>query len=221
MNNKDLFTPEKHSEPKFKKIKVSGKWMRRRFLCSKDYIINECHGSCCEGSEDLTISLLPDEEEYFKFKGYKVEKSKLYPDQKTGLCPFKNENGLCELHNSEHKPFGCIVSPFYIKKNTLQIRNRYTLMKCHIKGRGSKKGEYAYKVFRPSLDLIFGKEEAERVCKLLDAGLENIKEAKISIEVYDKLNYLESLKTKGRVNNFLKRKIEQRTKKDKFLNKWL
>jgi len=148
-------------------IKISGKMMRWRFMCSKDYIINVCKGACC-----------------------KYE------------CPHKLENGLCKLHGTKDKPIGCIASPFFIKKGTLIIRQRYTVMKCCTH---NKTGEYAYRVFRLSLDTIFGLKEAERICKLLDAGLDNIY-AEAKDDICDELEYLESLKTKEITPNFAKQK---------------
>lgn len=68
-----------------------------------------------------------------------------------GKCPFKYQ-GLCGLHESGTKPFGCIMSPFNLNKNnTLIIRHRYISMCCY----GTKKSLPAYKVHRKSLELIF------------------------------------------------------------------
>lgn len=55
-----------------KKVKISNKWANHKFKCSRDYIINECGGSCCTGSDKVLISLLPGEEKKFKGRGYDV-----------------------------------------------------------------------------------------------------------------------------------------------------
>lgn len=71
------------------------------------------------------------------------------------------------MHGSEDKPFGCIASPFTLnKQGTLIVRNRYRLLKCY----GDEPTEPAYRVFRQSLDMLFGNEEATRLCEHLDNG---------------------------------------------------
>jgi 16S rRNA G966 N2-methylase RsmD len=172
------------------KVKVSGKWIKHKFLCSADYIKNVCHGSCCTGSNKVLISLLPDEAETQQKKGYSVsDGGLLQADFRTKKCPHINKIGFCALHGTPDKPFGCIASPFTLNQaNTLIIRNRYSLMKCH-----SEKGDYAYRVFRASLNLIFGKEESERICTYYDKNDGDI-DAFITNETYQKLKYLDNLK---------------------------
>lgn len=63
------------------------------------------------------------------------------------------------------------------------------MLKC----RGHVDGIEAYKVFRPSLDLIFGKAEAERVCKYYDDGGEADFYARISVEGFNRLSYLRGI----------------------------
>ena len=170
------------------KVKISGKWIKHKFMCSADYIKDVCHGSCCTGSNKVLVSLLPDEADYQLSKGYSVENNLLQADKKTGKCPHINKIGFCALHGSPNKPFGCIASPFTLNNaNTLIIRNRYSLMKCH----GS--GDYAFRVFRSSLNLIFGEKEAERICNYYESN-EGDLESWIPRENYEKLTYLDNLK---------------------------
>jgi hypothetical protein len=178
------------------KVRISGKWIKHKFLCSADYIKNVCHGSCCTGSNKVLISLLPNEAEAQQKKGYSVsEGGLLQADSKTKKCPHIDNIGFCALHNTLDKPFGCIASPFTLNQaNTLIIRNRYSLMKCH-----SEKGDYAYRVFRASLNLIFGNEEAERICTYYDKNDGDI-DAFISKETYRKLKYLDNLKVSANTN---------------------
>lgn len=61
-------------------------------------------------------------------------------------------------------------------------------MKCH------GEGEYAYKTFRASLDLILGEEEAQRICDYYDQGNTGDVQTVISRETYKKLIYLDRLK---------------------------
>lgn len=171
------------------KVKVSGKWMLHKFKCTEDYIKNVCHGSCCTGTDKVLISLLPEEAKRQVEMGFVVKDNKLCPDKKTGKCPHLNECGLCDIHFTPDKPFGCIASPFTLNKaDTLVIRQRYSRMKCH------GEGEYAYKTFRASLDLILGKEEAQRICDYYDQGNTGDVQTEISLETYKKLVYLDGLK---------------------------
>lgn len=170
------------------KVKISGKWIKHKFRCSEDYIRNVCHGSCCTGSDKVLISLLPDEAERQKQLGYAVKDGKLCASPTTHKCPHISPDGLCRIHFTPDKPFGCIASPFTLNKaNTLIIRNRYSMMKCH------GDGDYAYRVFRASLDLIFGKEEAQRICDYYDHNDGDLT-AYMTKENYDKIIYLDSLK---------------------------
>ena len=174
-----------------KKIKISKAWAYHKFMCSEEYIMNVCHGSCCQGSNKILISLLPEEVIEHEGNGQIVIDGKLQANRITGICPYKDSNGLCALHNTSNKPFGCIASPFTINKNdTLIIRHRYSKMKCH--GNGS----YAYVVFRPSLNLMFGENEAERICKELEAHMNDDIEiyGYMPIENYNKMLYLDNLK---------------------------
>lgn len=170
------------------RVKVSGKWIKHKFLCSEDYIRNVCHGSCCTGSNKVLISLLPGEAERQKELGFAVRDGKLQACPTTHKCPHLRPEGLCKLHYTADKPFGCIASPFTLNKaGTLILRNRDSLMKCH----GS--GDYAYRVFRASLDIIFGEEEAQRICDWYDTH-DGDMTAYIPKENYEKIVYLDSLK---------------------------
>lgn len=174
-----------------KKIKISKAWAYHKFMCSKDYIINVCHGSCCQGSNKILISLLPNEVAKHEQNGKCVIDNKLQADGQTGICPYKNNNGLCALHGTSDKPFGCIASPFTINSNdTLIIRHRYSRMKCH------GDGLYSYIVFRPSLNLIFGENEAQRICDELTMHMNDDVEiyGYMPIENYNNLKYLDGIK---------------------------
>lgn len=170
------------------KVKISGKWIKKKFRCSVDYIKNVCHGGCCTGSDKVLISLLPDEEKRQEELGFKVKDGKLCASSSTHKCPHIQPDGLCKIHFTPDKPFGCIASPFTLTKgNTLIIRNRYSRMKCF------GDGEYSYKVFRASLDLIFGKEEAQRICDYYDRNDGDLI-AYMPKANYEKIIYLDSLK---------------------------
>ncbi len=89
----------------------------------------------------------------------------LLPTSRDGLCPFKDVHHLCTLHNTPHKPLGCIVSPFALNKNdTLIIRNRYKFLKCY----DQEVGEPAYRTFRKSLIALFGIIEVNKLTTHLD-----------------------------------------------------
>ena len=166
-------------------IKISEKWLQYKFNCNIDTILNLCHGRCCEGSNRILVSLLPEEEIYFKSLGYNIENHLLMPINKK--CPFKLDSGLCKLHETTDKPFGCIASPFTLNKNnTLIVRYRYSRLCC------AGSGQPAYKTFYPSLELLFG-----NVAKEIEKDLDN-KELKsfyhMNDKIYNKVKYLDTLK---------------------------
>lgn len=160
---------EQSSNEEFVNVKVSAAMLRTPFVeCEPNYITNKCHSSCCQSStkkDGTLITIHPSEEERIKARGGIVVNGLL--QAVNGKCPFKGGNHLCQLHFTPDKPFGCIASPFTLNKNgTLIVRNRYKMLKCFRDG-----GDVpAYVNFRPSLDLIFGKNEADRICKALDEG---------------------------------------------------
>lgn len=161
--------------------------------CDLDYIQNVCKARCCESSvspSGIVVSIHPTEEETIKAKGVEVKDGLLQPKKGCKKCPFKKEDNLCGLHFTEDKPFGCIASPFTLNKNgTLIVRNRYKMLKCYNDGKKLP----AYKVFRASLDLIFGKEEAERICNRLDEGSGDFT-AYIPAENHNKLMHNDDIK---------------------------
>ena len=173
----------------------------QKFVCNPDFITNVCHGRCCDGGGQTTlISLLPEEEGYQRDLGVTVENSKICANEQTKKCPHKKDNGLCGLHITGEKPFGCIVSPFKVNSNnTLILRHRYILMPCHKfakeKSIGQEGVDYAYNIFKEGLIKIFGVENTESIIKRLEAGEDDIV-YQMDKGIYDKLNYLEIIKRK-------------------------
>jgi methylase of polypeptide subunit release factors len=154
-------------------IKVSAKCARLAFTqCGPDCIEqNGCKGNCCisKGKPgDCFVTVHPDEQKRVEAAGAVVEGGLIVVPPGTRGCPFQAPTGLCKLFNKPARPFGCIASPFTLNKNgTLIVRNRYTVLPCHM-GKGQK--DYAYRVFRSSLDLILGKDESKRVVAHFDNG---------------------------------------------------
>jgi len=174
-------------ESKMVTIKISAASANLIFKgCSPDYIKDVCHASCCDSSTSPTgtmITINPAEQKKIEKRGGVVIDGLLQPREGERKCPFKSADHLCSIHFTPDKPFGCIASPFTLNKNgTLIVRNRYKLLKCY-KEEG---GVPAYQAFRASLDLIFGKVEAERICQHLAAGGGDIP-AQIKREVYNTL----------------------------------
>lgn len=198
MNNRKVSTSPLFQTNKsgFMPVTISAKWMRHRFMCSEDYIVNECHGRCCEGAKGQTlISILPKEEEIQVGLGEKVLNNKLVPNPETGKCPHKAECGLCNLHKVNLKPFGCVASPFTLNSGgTLILRYRYSRLKCH-RHPNEEDGLPAYVVFRAGLDLIFGVDDAERICKMLELGCGDIS-VLMPVESYNNIYFLDSIKKK-------------------------
>lgn len=180
----------KQADEEFKEIKISHKWLNHKFICNKEYILSHCHGRCCEGAGKIIISLLPNEVERMVSEGYGVIGGFLQPDTETGKCPFKTKEGLCSVHDTDLKPFGCVASPFTLNdSDTLIIRNRYSLLKCH------NEGEHAYVTFKSSLNLLFGEEESTRICNEMQTSNTDFY-AKIHTTSYNSLKYLDALKHK-------------------------
>jgi len=152
-------------------VKVSAKNARLPFNgCDPAYIRDVCHASCCQSSTSPTgtmITIHPSEQATIEARGGVVVDGLLQPRPGEKRCPFKTDEHLCGLHFTPDKPFGCIASPFTLNKNnTLIVRNRYRLLKCYDDGKKIP----AYQAFRASLDLIFGTDEAARICEHLDSG---------------------------------------------------
>jgi Fe-S-cluster containining protein len=165
-------------------IKISTKWLSHNFECTVDYIKSTCHGRCCTGGSRVLIALLPDEEEWHRNNGMIVENGLLQSGVKKNRCPYQTDEGLCSIHDSPHKPFGCIISPFRIIGTTLVIGNRYSLMRCHGHGLPS------YITFRASLDKIFGAEESQRIVDNMPATDDFT--TTISKDIFNKLKQLQS-----------------------------
>jgi hypothetical protein len=152
-------------------VKISSKCMRLLFInCDPKYIVNNCHGKCCQiggsetGKQGIMIRVEPEDIGRIRALGGIIKNGLLQPD-KRGLCPFKKDNGLCKIH-SKGQITGCIISPFKLSKNNVVIvRHRYISMKCHRIGKTP-----AYKVFRRSLITMFGNKETNRICHWLDKG---------------------------------------------------
>ena len=150
--------------PKRMQVKISSKSMRALFVnCDVDYIKVNCKGVCCFNSKGiLNVAIAPRENCYIESLGMEIKDNLLQPNQGEKRCPFQRKNGLCKIHKK--KPIGCAISPFNLTANNVVIvRFRNLCMNCHKNGTIP-----AYKVFRKSLELMFGKKETKRVCNHLD-----------------------------------------------------
>ncbi len=152
--------------PKRVQVTISSKSLRALFVnCDVDYIKENCKGICCFNSAGvLNVAIAPREERYFRSLGMEVKQGLLQPKQGEKRCPFQRKNGLCKIH--KRKPVGCVVSPFNLSVNNVVIvRFRNLCMNCHKDGTIP-----AYKVFRKSLEAMFGKKETRRICLHLDTN---------------------------------------------------
>lgn len=169
-------------------VKVSAKSARLNFIqCGPECIEKKgCKGNCCDAPTEPTgcmITVDPSEEEKIKAHGVEISNGLIQPKLGCKGCPFKKNDGLCSLHGTDDKPFGCIASPFKFNKNgTLVIRNRYKFLPTYDR----ENGKPAYQVFRASLDKIFGEEQAAAICQHLDSGGGDYM-AEVSKEVWDKM----------------------------------
>ena len=186
-------------EPKTKTyitIRISHKWLLKRFAkCDVDFITNVCHGRCCHGNgSKVLVSVLPKEETPFKDSDISFVNGKI---SAVGKCPFQNQNGLCDLHFTEHKFFGCIISPFKINNNdTLILRHRYISLPCSLAfHKDLKDTDYVYKVFSASLIKLFGEDGYAEICEKMNDG--NVTEdfyMKLNLDLYNNLKFLERVK---------------------------
>lgn len=152
-------------------VKVSAAMARLEFMeCGPVCNAHGCSGKCCDAPskpEGCFVTIQPDEELRIEALGGDVQAGLLQPKEGERGCPFKVD-GLCSLHESGEKPWGCIASPFTLNPSgTLIIRNRYRLLPCY-KNEGPKAP--AYRTFRSSLVHIFGEAETARLEAHLDAG---------------------------------------------------
>lgn len=150
--------------PKRVSVTISSKSVRALFVdCDVDYIKKNCKGSCCFNSKGiLNVAIASREELYMKSLGMRIEQGFLQPNEGEKRCPFQRQNGLCKIH--KRKPIGCVVSPFNLSANNIVIvRFRNLCMNCHKNGTIP-----AYRVFRKSLEAMFGKKETKRICIHLD-----------------------------------------------------
>lgn len=185
-------------DSEYTRVKISRNWMLQRSMCSEEYIRDVCKGRCCIASSGKFLcSLLPEEVEVQKEKyGKEVVDNKLMPSKETERCPYQQGSGLCDLHFTEDKPFGCIASPFRLNNNgTLIGTHRYVLMACFRK-RDSDEGIPYYEAFRASLDMLFGEEEAERIVQEVKKGNENIY-GRIKKKHVENLYHLAGIKKTG------------------------
>ncbi len=152
------------------KIKISIKMMRLKFRpCTYSFIKDYCKGACCRSSNGKTvISIHKSEVKRIEAMGGRVVTGLLNPE--FYHCMFQAKDYLCDLH-LEKKPFGCIASPFTLnKKDTLIVRHRYLMFKCHSK---SRKAVPAYRAHFQSLVFMFGKDKAIRIRKKLVSARED------------------------------------------------
>lgn len=145
-------------------INVSVAMMHQQFHpCSISFIKNVCKGYCCEGTTGLSIPVVEGEEQdRIESLGATIQDGLMYPDER-GLCPFKNNDGLCAINDK--KPFSCTVSPFSLNKtDTLIVRNRYRMLLCY----KCENSMPAYLAHRWSLVSIFGEEETRSLIETIE-----------------------------------------------------
>ena len=120
-------------QARLKNITISGKWLRTTWhRCATTFIDESCAGRCCQGGRGkVLVAVLPEEQNTLQQIGADVVDGMLQADSRN-LCPFKLDDGRCQLHATENKPFGCQSAPFILNKNgTLVIRHRYIHMPCY------------------------------------------------------------------------------------------
>lgn len=150
-------------------VRISAANARLEFNgCDPDYIRDVCHGACCRSKSapgGALVAVSERQRPLVEEQGAAVADGLIVPVG--GRCPFQGDNFLCRIHGTPAKPHGCISSPFALnRRGTLIVRNRYKLLRCYRAGPRLP----AYVAFRASLDMLFGPEEAESICRHLDGG---------------------------------------------------
>ena len=180
-------------------VKISAAMARLPFIECGPACIGQtgCQGNCCKAPSKpggCFVTVHPDEQEKIESAGAVVINGLIQPAPGRKGCPFQR-NGLCTLHGTDKKPFGCIASPFTLNKNgTLVVRQRYIVLPC---GSGPGRKEPAYRTFRSSLELIFGEKETERITEKLDSGSGDFK-ATMTRENYFKLIKNDAIKRQNK-----------------------
>ncbi len=172
------------------KIKISIKWLNKKFRCDENFIKTICGGRCCRSKNKMLICLLPKETIKLQkqFPSCKIKNNKIIG--KDNICFFKDENELCKLHNTKYKPLGCIFSPFKINKNnTLIIRHRYIRLPCFNK----EDGFPAYITFSNSLIRVFGENTYNIIKKKMEKNSDDFY-IDIDNDILEELNFLEDIK---------------------------
>jgi hypothetical protein len=170
-------------------VTISGKWFRLKWKgCEPGYITTGCKGACCTHSDGkMYVGVLPREEAALRKRGATVKGGLLQPNEK-GMCPFQKEDGLCGLHGTRDKPYGCLIGPVLINDNdTLVVRNRAVKLRCY---GGSVPG---YVSWRLALDTLLGKAQAERVVGEIKAGADMV-QAEMDRERYDNAKRLDGFR---------------------------
>lgn len=173
------------------KIKVSNKWLKKKFRCD-DYMITEvCHGICCKG-ENSKAPLLKEEVALLNERlpnsavNYEIVQPK-------GICPFQETSGKCSLHHTNLKPLSCRFAPFTLNKNkTLVVSRRYLGFPCF----NREDGKPAYLTYKDDLTVVFGIDIYNQMKERLDSTEEDFY-LEIPKETIDKLDFLSAIEKRG------------------------
>ena len=140
--------------------------MKKKFICNKDFILNNCHGECCFSKNKLYHNFLKEESEYFK-KTFPREKMFSCDLNKKRKCLYQTSENLCSLYK-EKIPLGCYLYPLtFNKNNTLIIRHRALMFKCY------NQGDFVYITFKYPLIKLFGEVNYQYMVKKLEESNED------------------------------------------------
>lgn len=175
-------------------VRVSTAALRQVFHgCEPQYIADVCKAACCRSSTSPTgtsVALLPVEARAMVARGLVVLDGLLQPRAGERSCPWQAPDGLCQLHETDAKPFGCIASPFVLtKRGCLVVRNRYRLLRCYRDGVLP-----AYQAFATSLVLLFGPVGAAQLTARLDAGATGQLDAQMLADAHAHLQQLHAVR---------------------------
>jgi hypothetical protein len=168
-------------------VLVSAASARQQFHgCEPGYIEQVCHGRCCQSAtapRGIVVTIHASEADAAQairdLGGAVDEHGLVVPRPGSRRCPAHMADGLCGLHTTGWKPFGCTASPFTLsKRDVLVVRNRYRLLRCYRQERRAEWGDPggdgpalpAYRAFRGALVAILGERQTDDLTRHLDAG---------------------------------------------------
>jgi 1-aminocyclopropane-1-carboxylate deaminase/D-cysteine desulfhydrase-like pyridoxal-dependent ACC family enzyme len=183
--------------------------------CTSEMINSQCLGKCCRNSysnlgQPLIIVMDNEQENLNELSNdynFSIDQTNHLLRPENHICPFQDsETNFCKLHNSDKKPFGCLIMPLQINGNEIQIQKTFPKMICQKKDYPNVAKVPFYIGFRQSMVAVFGEVETNRIIKEIESGKEEIT-VNISATNIQKMNDIKNIMKK--VNSISKSNSDQ------------